>query len=62
MIRVMRFWICTMTLLLAGAVQAADGKAALTLFRQSCIKCHGKGGKVKGKVDLLKYTGGADLK
>jgi cytochrome c553 len=61
MIRVMRFWICTMTLLLAGAVQAADGKAALTLFRQSCIKCHGKGGKVKGKVNLLKVRTAADL-
>ena len=32
------------------------------LFSSHCIQCHGKDGKVKGKVDLLKYSTGADLR
>ena len=32
------------------------------LFSSHCIHCHGKDGKVKGKVDLLKYSKGADLR
>ena len=39
-------------------LQAADGGAALALFQQSCIKCHGK----DGKVNLLKIRTAADLK
>jgi len=30
-------------------------------FAQHCIKCHGRDGKVKGKLDLLKLTDGAAL-
>ena len=32
------------------------------LFSSHCIQCHGKDGKVKGKVDLLKYSTGEDLR
>ena len=30
-------------------------------FAQSCVKCHGKGPKVKGKVNLLELKSAADL-
>ena len=50
-----------MILLLADVTQAADEKAALTLFQHHCIKCHGKGGQVKGKVNLLEIGTVADL-
>ena len=55
--------ICTgiCVLLLAGATNALDGKATLALFQKSCIKCHGKDGKVKGKMNLLKIRNAADL-
>jgi len=43
------------------AGQAAEENSALKLFQQSCIKCHGKEGKVKGKVNLLKIRSAADL-
>ena len=62
MMRVMRICISIWILLLAvGEIHALDGKAALTLFQKSCIKCHGKDGKVKGKLDLLKIRNSADL-
>ena len=32
------------------------------LLTTHCVQCHGKDGKVKGKVDLLKYSAGADLR
>jgi hypothetical protein len=32
------------------------------LFSSHCIQCHGKDGKVKGKVDLLKYSADGDLR
>ncbi|MDP6035830.1 MAG: hypothetical protein QGG55_07265, partial [Verrucomicrobiota bacterium] len=58
----MRIWIGMLALLVAGALTAAPmGKAVATLFQESCIKCHGKDGKVKGKVDLLKIRSTADL-
>ena len=43
---------------------AEDEKGAVTknLFSSHCIQCHGKDGKVKGKVDLLKYSTGGDLR
>ena len=31
------------------------------VFQQSCVKCHGQDGKVKGKVNLLKLEGADDL-
>ena len=36
--------------------------APLEVFRKHCIKCHGKHGKVKGKVDLLVLKSKTDLK
>ena len=42
-------------------LQAADGSAALALFQQSCIKCHGKDGKVKGELNLLNIKTAAQL-
>ena len=58
----MRFGIGILTLLLLGGeICAQEGKGALALFQQSCIKCHGKDGKVKGKMDLLKIRNSADL-
>ena len=50
MMSVMRIWIGMLALLVAGALTAAPmGKAVATLFQESCIKCHGKDGKVKGR-------------
>ncbi|MBT5321472.1 MAG: DUF1587 domain-containing protein, partial [Verrucomicrobiales bacterium] len=43
------------------SLQAADGGAALALFQQSCIKCHGQDGKVKGKLNLLNIKTAAQL-
>ena len=42
-------------------LQATDGGATLVLFQQSCIKCHGKDGKVKGKLNLLNIKTAAQL-
>ena len=42
-------------------LQAADGGATLALFQQSCIKCHGKDGKVKGMLNLLNINTAAHL-
>ena len=47
------FWIGILTFLMAGTTQAASGDAALALFKSRCVKCHGKDGKVKGKLNLL---------
>ena len=47
---------------MVGVAQAAaDGRVAVSLFQESCIKCHGKDSKVKGKVNLLKIRSTADL-
>lgn len=46
---------------------AANGSAAAFEeklwpgFEQHCVKCHGRDGKVKGKVNLLELSGAADL-
>ena len=57
----MRFWLGFGLLLMTFAVRAAEGGAALALFKARCVECHGKGGKAKGKVDLLQVKGVADL-
>ena len=38
------------------AVEKPDGNVpqVMQLIQNRCVKCHGKDGKVKGKVDLLK--------
>jgi mono/diheme cytochrome c family protein len=41
--------------------QAVDGDVALAMFQQSCIKCHGQDGKVKGKLNLLKIKTASQL-
>ena len=61
MMYVMRFGIGILILHLAAVAYGAGGKQALELFQKSCIKCHGKDGKVKGKMDLLKIRNAADL-
>ena len=33
---------------------AAESSAVLSIFKSRCVECHGKGGKVKGKLNLLK--------
>ena len=44
------------------ALLAEDfSKATQSGFKAHCIKCHGKGGKVKGKVNLLKLKSSDDL-
>ena len=41
---------------------AEDSPLALqATFKAHCIKCHGKGGKVKGKVNLLELKSADDL-
>jgi hypothetical protein len=42
-----------------GSGRDADLQNLLTTH---CVQCHGKAGKVKGKVDLLKYSVGGDLR
>ena len=41
----------------------ADDSSSLlqTAFKAHCIKCHGKGGKIEGKVNLLAMTAGEEL-
>ena len=55
----MHFWVVLM--LLTFAAHAADGGKALALFQARCVECHGKAGKVKGKLDLLKLDSAAAL-
>jgi hypothetical protein len=47
---------------ISTSLLADDSSTALPLaFEAHCIKCHGKGGKVKGKVNLLALKSGHDL-
>ena len=55
----MHFWV--VLLLMTFALRAAEGGAASTLFKARCVECHGKGGKVKGKLNLLKLNLAGDL-
>ena len=57
----MRCWICILILLLTGSAKASSGDAALALFKSRCVKCHGKDGKVKGKLNLLNIKTAAQL-
>ncbi|MDE0859109.1 MAG: DUF1592 domain-containing protein [Akkermansiaceae bacterium] len=40
-------------LILAGGLRASPNGDILKVFQTSCVKCHGKDDKVKGKVNLL---------
>ncbi|HBO50786.1 MAG TPA: hypothetical protein DD471_02295, partial [Planctomycetes bacterium] len=46
-----------------GALAQGDAFAKLIrpTFSKSCVKCHGKGTKVKGKVNLFALKSAADL-
>ena len=46
----------------SGASEDEKGTVTRNLFSSHCIQCHGKDGKVKGKVDLLKYSSDGDLR
>jgi len=47
---------------LSSSLLADESSTALPLaFKAHCIKCHGEGGKVKGKVDLLALKSNRDL-
>ncbi len=49
-------------LTLAGGLQAAPKEGILKVFQTSCIECHGKNDKVKGKVNLLEIHSLNELK
>jgi len=57
----MRFWITVCLFLMGLSVRATEDPAAVVLFKARCVECHGKGGKVKGKLDLLKLNSAVSL-
>ncbi|MDA0590415.1 MAG: DUF1592 domain-containing protein [Planctomycetota bacterium] len=47
---------------LSSSLRADDSATSLlSAFKASCIKCHGNGGKLEGKVNLLALKSGDDL-
>ena len=58
-------WIAGMVCWSPLGAKPADEKVFADLiqpvFQQSCVKCHGQDGKVKGKVNLIKLEGADDL-
>ena len=47
---------------ICSSLPADDPSASLqSAFKARCVKCHGKGGKAKGKVNLLELKSGKDL-
>ena len=57
----MRFWVGILLLLITSTVQAVSDDAVFTLLNSRCVKCHGKDGKVKGKINLLNIKTTAKL-
>ena len=57
----MRFWITVCLFLMGLSVRATEDPEAVALFKARCVECHGKGGKVKGKLDLLKLNSAVSL-
>ncbi len=59
------YWIAVMVCWSPLGAKPADDKVFADLiqpvFQQSCVKCHGQDGKVKGKVNLIKIKGVDDL-
>jgi mono/diheme cytochrome c family protein len=53
--------VCLSSSLLAEELSASLPSALPSAFKAHCIKCHGKGGKIKGKVNLLPLKSGDDL-
>ena len=37
-------------------LSALNGAEVLEVFQKNCVQCHGKDGKVKGKVNLLEIA------
>ncbi len=50
------------SVVLATHLSADDKGSILPVFQQSCIQCHGKDGKVKGKLNLLEIDSVSALK
>ena len=56
------FFIATLYILMAASGVAVESDSILPVFRESCIQCHGKDGKVKGKLNLLEIESLSALK
>ena len=56
------FLLCLTHLLGSFDLRAFDKQGYQTLLQKHCIECHGLNGKVKGKVDLLPYAQGGDIR
>ena len=58
-------WIVALVAWHPTGIRAADGgvfaEVVRPVFQQSCVKCHGEDGKVKGGFDLRTIEGGSDL-
>ena len=58
-------WIVALVAWHPTGIRAADGGVfagvVRPVFQQSCVKCHGEDGKVKGGFDLRTIEGGSDL-
>ncbi|MCP5556623.1 MAG: DUF1592 domain-containing protein [Verrucomicrobiaceae bacterium] len=50
------------TISLSSSLFGQDHESILSVFRESCIRCHGENGKVKGKLNLLEIASVAELK
>jgi mono/diheme cytochrome c family protein len=47
---------------LSASLPADDASTSLlSAFKAHCIKCHGKGGKIEGKINLLSLKSGDDF-
>ena len=59
------WWIVALVAWHPTGIRAADGgvfaEVVRPVFQQSCVKCHGEDGKVKGGFDLRTIEGGSDL-
>lgn len=47
---------------LSSSLFGQDQESILPVFRESCVRCHGENGKVKGKLNLLGIASVAELK
>ncbi len=58
-------WIVALVAWHPAGIRAADdgvfAEVVGPVFQQSCVKCHGQNGKVKGKIDLRTIEGASDL-
>ncbi|MCB1278742.1 DUF1592 domain-containing protein [Prosthecobacter sp.] len=54
--------ILLITISLSSSLFGKDQESILPVFRESCVRCHGENGKVKGKLNLLEIASVAELK